>query len=771
MSFSTKPRLILCPDFAAYLQVLGNLTGVDVARLNIPVITGDTPQLKGFPPQIPSINFADWTGQSAPKLDNQEPIKSDSDLRICLALQEDRACVAVARYLCLATGKELRFSTGGPEWEVSILELAANPYLKSLTLILPSWRGKELDPGWLIRALNLMRSPEMQKRALNLSWGIITGHSEAVITQLAAKAVLQAEIMVAYQGAPSVIISNYDKETLNTPVERVNLVDSRASLQLFDQKWIDEGYSRHILKQPLQALIFKGHGRNYCALDGYLCGARSLAQDPDTPPQSCVLGMNCASSHFPQLDPRAYDTPVMLMDCCGTGNWASYVWKTGIPSLAYFAVAGAPGTVITEDGVTINGSIDYLDGLWALISAPTMGKATAHLNLARRKENPLPPNFLLGDPDIPAGSERWPDWSTMLSEPYPLPARLPGSALWLVSIPPHKTQFLRLRLPVLPQETNSVTFVWSLQDDIEVSNARFYQLEKEAELFLTLNRLPTSNSTLLVEHIPCPSLPEGLLQAAIDLPLILGSWLAPLEAARLPLMDAAQEMIKTAELMEKIAGEAVTFSFQELQAVLNRTQTAWIKAHQNAIQLILNFAPYSLWPASLWTTYNHQAEEVDRSCPHCGLAPTILRTCQTVPGGKLPRHALECLRCDLVEDLPVKANLPVLKMLVPATIRPGQFQIELEIDNSRGEKNFWGAGTILMDRSGHGVSSNPESFIVEIKSGKQFKTTVTLTLVDDPPISHQYRVRAVILLNGDWFWLSRTVVVYGRETLTTQPEK
>jgi hypothetical protein len=764
MPITDTPRLILCPDLASYYQVLDSLNDRAAARLNVPIITGEASPLKGFPPHLPALAFSDWPGPGSPGPVELTPSRPDKKRRVCLALAEEPACVAVSRYLCLASGKELVLSAGGPEWEATVLGLLADAQLQSLTLLLPSWKDSALDPGWLLRVLNLMRSAQVQKLAPNLSWGLITGTEAAVISQLAAKAVLQPEIIATYRAASTVIISNYARETLNTPLERVSLHDRRAGLELFDQKWIDEGFPRQVLKQPLQALIFKGHGRNYCALDGYLCGARPLTQDPETPPSSCVLGMKCAARTFPQLDPRTYDTPVMVMDSCGTGNWAAYVWQTGLPSLAFYAVAGAPGAVITEDGVTINGAEDYLDTIWALISAPTMGHVTARFNQARRQDNPIPPYFLLGDPDIPAGTNRWPEFATTLSELAPLPPRQPGGALWLVPVPPVNPPFLRLQLPRPgPIDDEAVTFVWSLQEEVRVNNARVYRFEGDLELFLSFERRPPAGATLLVERAACPALPPGLLKAAMDLPLILDSWLEPLAEARLPLLEAARQVVKTAQLLEKIEGQAVTFSFNELQSVLNDTRTAWLKAHLKAIRTILKFAPFSLWPSSLWTTYNYRGEELDKACPHCGLAPTILRTGQTVPGLRLPRQGLECLRCDLVEDLPGREDNPTLSMPVPAKIFPGQYHIELEIDNTAGGTTFWGAGAILMDRSGHGVSASPESFVVEVKGGEKFKTGVTLTLPGDPPVSHQYRVRAVILLNGDWFWLSRTVIVYGHQ--------
>jgi hypothetical protein len=66
-----------------------------------------------------------------------------------------------------------------------------------------------------------------------------------------------------------------------------------------------------------------------------------------------------------------------------------------------------------------------------------------------------------------------------------------------------------------------------------------------------------------------------------------------------------------------------------------------------------------------------------------------------------------------------------------------------------------------MDRSGHGVSSTPEVFPVTLKQGEIFRTRITLNLQAAPPVTHQYRVRALAFLNGQWLWASRTVIVKG----------
>ena len=42
-----------------------------------------------------------------------------------------------------------------------------------------------------------------------------------------------------------------------------------------------------------------------------------------------------------KIDPRRYDSPILVLDTCGAANWGSAVWQTGIPSLGFFALAGA----------------------------------------------------------------------------------------------------------------------------------------------------------------------------------------------------------------------------------------------------------------------------------------------------------------------------------------------------------------------------------------------------------------------------------------------
>ncbi|NWJ44377.1 MAG: hypothetical protein HXX08_00715 [Chloroflexi bacterium] len=758
MSQITNPLLILCPDIAAYELVISSLANKAAALQFVPVLANDAKRLKGFPQNQPTLHFSEWT---APNY-YEEALFGSNENRVCAVLGEEPSCMLAARYLCLATGKTLVNCRNGTDWTATLRRLVLDKNLTSLTLIFPSWRDAKLEPGQLVEVLNFMRQPDLLPFTSSLSYGIITGTQPEVIAMQVAKAVLQPSIIKAYQASTTRVITTYYQENLNTPIPRFEEESGQTPLQLFDYQSYQEGKTWQNLKQPFEAILFKGHGRNYCALDGLLCGARHLAENPFSSVKSCVIGMQCADPSFPQLDPRQFNTPVMVMDSCGTGNWAAYAWETGIPSLAFYAIAGAPSAVITEDAVTINSAIDYLDSLWALQTADTLGNATVRFNHIRRSENAIPPYFLMGDPDIPAGAARWSGWAYEFSNLQPLPSRHPGGFSWVAGLPPLQEPFVRIQFPPHPGD-NLLTFAWSPQKEVEVNSCRFYQFGEEAEAWVTFNAPLGANTMLILERIPCPSLPKGLLEAATQLPLTFTSWKSPLEEAKLPLLQAAETIIETARLLDKIKGGALASSPEHLQSMLRQAQLEWISAHASAVQVMLKSAPKSLWPFSLWEAYNYMPEQVATPCPHCGLAPTIVRTYQSGPVSGQVRQEIECKRCDIVQDLPLVQGYPQLNMPVPQVIRPGSAIIELEIDNSLGEVDCLGAGAILMDRSGHGVTANPEIFTALVARGNSFKTQVTLTLDGNPPISHQYRVRALLLLNGNWFWLSRTVRVYGVE--------
>jgi hypothetical protein len=124
------------------------------------------------------------------------------------------------------------------------------------------------------------------------------------------------------------------------------------------------------------------------------------------------------------------------------------------------------------------------------------------------------------------------------------------------------------------------------------------------------------------------------------------------------------------------------------------------------------------------------------------------------------------MRCELFEDRPLLAGYPELRLHVPdLIIGRRSVTATLELDHTAGTIDCIGAGTVVMDRTGHGYTSSPGSFPVQLRGGRRTTIAVTLSPTGSDSTSHLYRVRAILLLNGHWFWASQTVIAGGFEII------
>lgn len=664
----------------------------------------------------------------------------------------------IGEHLCKATGRELLVAPDVERLAAMARERVSDPGTRSLCLLLSL--GTPADPGPLARVLLAIR--EAWANGTVASWGVLTGTDDAALSRSAARAVLAGAIASHYSGYGIAILDGDDEEGRGQPFTpwRANGAEADGAHGCV-QRVALSGMTRESLgefrRQSWSAIVVRGHGRSYCACNGFLCGARRPEDDAEAPLSSCVLGFSCADASYLQNDPRTLDSAVGVFDTCGAANWASPVWQTGIPALAFLAVEGSFSSVIASDGITQSRGRDAGEVLHCLDSAGTLGEATALLNRVRAEQNVCMPYFLLGDPDAPCGSRRWP----FLSETARA-SRVDG-ATWVAATSAGDRAYVRLDLP--PTAADSMReesiFVWSEDGQERVVEALAFDGRESCEVRVGLRPADPRPLELRVQRSRTPSLPRGLAREALELPVRVGHLRAPWSSVVPRLIDASRRILRTQQYIDQIRGRAVVGRLDAVESVAVAAVAEWLGAHAACVSLAVQFRGQGLWPFFMWSSYDYDARNDERPCPVCGRTPTILRSYACAPG--LRRAWWECVECDLIADEPMASRRPAIELRAPARIRTGEtMQAEVAIDNGDGAVDLLGAGCLVVDRKGHGVSTSPELFPVRVDAGESRKVAVSLACAR-PDVPHAYRVRVLLFLNGEWTWRSRPLRVLPRE--------
>jgi hypothetical protein len=660
----------------------------------------------------------------------------------------------VGQLLAAAAGKELLVRDGAEDWLATAQSLVCDSRTASLTFVVPMWNPATLaaDPSWLKQILILMRG--MRQSAAGLAWGIVTGIDARTLSLHAAKSILQPEIISTYARHPTLLFTN-DDESAIWPIPAMEARRRPDPVQLVDLHRMPE-LARSCAEYSWNAAVFKGHGRSYCAFEGHFCGARDFSDDPRSTPRSCVLGTTCFDPKWPQIDPRRHDAPVVVLDSCVIGSWGSPGWLEGSPSLAFYAAAGSASAVITSEGATLNASGDYVDLFWALGTSLTMGEATARLNQMRSDCNLPFTYYLLGDPDIPAGPSRWPEWATRTLATSRQPAG--DRRRWSVTIPQTSAPFVQVPLPVGEEDgtRKKTVYAWPSRNGAEVRGCRLVGSQEARELWVTTEGI--RGREVEIEQAAWPGVLAGLAGAAAGVPSRVATWNAPLDKTAPRLIQAARQVVQLDRVVEQFVNGAAAGSPKELRTLVEIAVAEWSEAQVECVRAALELAPRGLWPTRLWQAGRMRSQPYEIACPHCGLAPTLHRRYFSAP--ELERAQWECIRCDLIFDEPAGADYPELTFRAPEFLpRHGSASAEITVRHRGKAADMIGAGAIVVDGTmDHPVCSDPAYFPIRLQPGGSFNTRVTLSLEGTELIPHFYRVRAILLLNGHWFLASRLTV-------------
>lgn len=753
MDSKTPPCLITCPDLMKYADMV---ECVGMGGRTIPILRG--PRLPyGFPPGTTSV-----PAPEARSIPHRSAAIVPAVGGQILALAEPH-CTAAARLLANTSGRSF-VGSDAARWERRLDDILDDGVPPSLTFVVPGWNEEgRPDPTWIRRTLASARS--RHRRLRDVPWGIITGATPHTLTLLVAKSLLQADIAVAYSACPSLLFTMDRAADLGVDLPTAR-PEEASPLQLLDKTRAGNGGTAWIAERAWSFIYFHGHGRSYCACGGHLCAARTINVAPEAPATCCIDGMDCANPKdhvlgpdipaFPRIDPRRYDTPVMLMACCSGGGWYDDDWKGGYSSVALLALAGHPSAVVTSDYTTLEVPGGYMQKLFAFSQAASVGRAVSIINSHRESSGGSFPYYLLGDPECPTGSARWPRWAVQ-APVLELPSTAP--MVWRGQLQASSTgAFCTARLP--PFAGSSAIFLELPDGEARIQNAFHFAGETSSELWVRIEECndPEQSARILVERRPAPTLPAHLQAVTETVPLQTQSWSSEMNSAAAILLESVNELATTGQILDELARRPTFIPFRQVEDLISECREDWMEAQRQCVGQVLRLADKGLWPFRLWSQSDCQAFMVEDACPHCLAASTLLRVYVSPPAQK--RRQRECVNCALIEDRPI-SPLPTVALRAPSRMKAGEVsEIEVALNNPLTQPNqtFAIAGAVLLDQRGHGAET-PPPFALELLPGHSHIQKITICLERNVPIRHRYYLRCLLLVNGSWMMAGRIVTV------------
>lgn len=749
--------VVLCPDSQVYGRVVReSVGGAESERRIVPVIALDASELRGFPDGIDPVRHEDSARdlRAIAQSSLVEWPELEPALRFCISAS-DPTCRAAATLLSSFGGRRLTALDDDADFEAELEKIFQIEATGSVTLVVPGWTSEtgRCTSEWLRRSLAFLRT---NKSSIgHRPVGILTAPTPAALTQLVAKSLLQRGVSKRYRAFPGFLLTTESYATGSGPLPHYDANDERP-LSMFDRAAIDSKEVLRLTELTASVLVVASHGRSYCGADGLFCGARPLASPPDAEVRECVMGMACSDPRFPRIDPRRYDASVIVLDACGSANWASPVWETGVPNVAYYALTGSASAVLVSDGLTLVRGENSLDIFWALSTSATLGEAAARLNAVRRYAAVEYPYFLLGDPEIASGSGRFGDWVT----DHVLEPTGNGKPTYRSTLDGGEARapFRRIRVPVPADEVgvaNRTVYITHDGGPDALSIKNQYQHPRETEVWF--DQATDTPLRLVVDSSRSIRVPPSIVDNARGARRLVSSWSPVFDDSKAGLIAASDAVVALAEELQRLENKAVLIDGSTVEPVVTQTLKDWVAAQRKCCEDALRRAPGGLWQSALWVSDNYHAHAVSVACVVCGLTPTTERTYDSSPAPA--RIFSECPRCDIIADKPLLAGFPTITLDAPASVETGKKAVvTLSI---RGEANdtWCGAGMVTLAGQSHGVVVQPDIFPIWCVGASTVEQKVELSLPEPPPIPHLYRLRVLILLNNHWHWASRFLMV------------
>lgn len=715
-------RLIACAGLAEYAQAI-RLPEAFGAERTVPFIDGPSFRPSGFPPDFETVSFAEelrTMGRDAsPSAEGVPNRAEDAQGRACIALNTPVLGTA-AQLLSEKTGKTLTLTSESLEaWENEVRAALSRPDLASLTFVVPFWNeptGKP-DPLWLRRILVLMRAEHTVSS--RLSWGIVGGVNPTQLTVAVAKSILQYEIALGYRAAPTGIFSNSEAKGLDLASSALSEEKNDGRIVRIERAHFTDGSARGATRTRWNLLLFSGHGRAYCGCDGYLCGARAFEAAPDAALRGCIRGMDCASAKYAQIDPREFDAPIFVLDSCAAASWSANIWHAGSASVAFLAMAGSPGAVIASDSVTMSHMGGTTDILWALAVSATLGESVARLNAVRKEAAAEFPYFLLGDPDVQAGTRRWPSWTDG--------CELAVKADDVYSGRPFEGEAPFIAVSLAHPISEEITPVARIPDCPDgVLGWRTFRSWERTDLWLGVAQHARTMPFEIVLQVK-PSLPIGFLTNLERAYGRASSWGVELAASAGHVCDAAKTLLALNKIVEIGATGVEGGSAETCEALQERAYVLWLRALESCIEDALPVFTQRLDPSQFTGDGIQVAECASPLCP----LRDVQGSADTVPSFSLD---------------------------VPTQVLPGEVRIaSLFIDNSAGETSWLCAGALLQESEAGSTLGPTRRFSVNVPPGQTSRVAIEFVWQERAAAFAAHRLRAIMVADALWFSICRSL--------------
>lgn len=756
---ATVRPLVACGGVDAYREVS---RAADGGGLPLPFFGQRGPPGRGLERLTTMESYDDWTAARTRGGTTADPAArpADAGRRRCLTLDEPH-CVAVASMLRRAAGKAPVVVSPSDDWTEVVRRAFSRPFA-SLTVVLPGWREGVSGPPMQARVSELLRVLRTGSvRAGGRPWGLLTGSDPRALSLNAVKAVVGRELCRDGAGRPSAVVSSRLGGRPSPALPRWSPGRGGAPLCWMDGTSLSSGGRRALLGRRWDVLVFQGHGRSYCACEGFLCGARRPDERAARDVERCVHGLDCASEAYPRLDPRRYDARTLVLDTCGAGNLAARGWEDGLASLAFLAADGPAAAVIAGDTVTEGARDEFADVLYALATSPTAGEATAELCRLRSSANLPFPFYLLGDPDWPLPGRLLESWTTSGSVG---PARRDpsGGVSWRVRFPAVDAPLLRIRLPDDGAAETS-HHVSTPGERPRLDGCARVDGDDGVELWVGAGGTAPGPREVMVVRRRSPTLHPGLVADARRLLVSHLDWREELPESAEAVVEAARRVVRWGRTLEEGVDRAAVGRPGAAVEAMGTVLGEWEAVQQRCLRELIGRAEEGLWPHSLWQPSFGEARLRSDPCPRCASTPTVARP-YTLSSG-VERLWWECFRCDLISDVPILDGAPGVSLDGPDVLTPGgSARAAVTLEPGSGGTPRHGAAAVAVDRSGHGVSARPGIATFEAPAGETQRAEFTLDApADGPAAAHTYRLRGLVLANGWWFWASRPLVVAGGE--------
>lgn len=672
----------------------------------------------------------------------KEPLVRGRVGGLCLTA-DDPVCLAAARLLTGFTARTLVQCERSRVAEELASRLAAAG-TTSVTVFVPYWdpNRQTTSTGLLLDVVTTIR--EAIAAGLDVRCGIMTGADAGALTMAVAKTLLHRGVAERYSGRAAVMLTP-DQGMGDKVLPRWNRA-SPDPVCVMDEDTLDvDSLEEH----SFSALIFRGHGTSFCACHGYLCTARALSDDLEQAVTSCHGGLDCFERSYGRMDPREYDTAVIMLNSCNATTVDPILTRMGVPPVALHAAAASPSAVFTTHTMAYSGS--ELDVAAALGPADTAGDAVARLNEFFKQAHSSAIFYLLGDAELPASLWEGTRWFTTVPA-----VRDDRDANVDVVIDFGEKPLSRVA--IAEPEGASPRLAWSAAVVTGRRPARLgssYEFEGHSEVWLPRSSASTLGYVSLASSSEL-TVPLALRRHAELVRGYIRTWKSPLDENADQLVQAADQIIECGRRITRRRNLVDNSPIDRVERNVKAVVRQWQVAQEACLEPV---APQrrgkKLWPWQLWDVGTFDDAVDPSSCPSCGATP-LLRHRYAV-GTTARREWLECQYCQAILDRCVGTLNDATVDAPEQIVWPETVTASVKI-SSKSDDEMHGAALVFVNH-GAPIQCEPSIFPVTVAAGETSTTTIKLSFSEELSIARRYSVVALMLLNAEPLWVSRVLFV------------